>query len=356
VPGHSGARIWQHGRFATVAIRMQLPTLILSGFSIIAALILLAALTTVYRDMELGPLARASGALLMLGLAALQWLHASYLLGETGLIASPGYRILLFVVAPAFFLFFRGALRPRARANPAWLLLYAPALFAAWLPAGIAIPLAFALGAAFALLLIHLVLALRSQRKRFHFEAMVFALHGVLALAVLALGLTLPWLGTLAYVHGYACLIGLGIALMLYALLHSPDLAANTAEAVRSAYANSSLKSVDVEATVARLQRLMADEKMYEDEGLSLARLAQALEVGPHQLSELINTRFGVGFSRYVRQHRVEAAKRMLLAEPGASVLSIGLAVGFTSQSNFYAAFREITGEVPGRFRRTKSA
>lgn len=42
----------------------------------------------------------------------------------------------------------------------------------------------------------------------------------------------------------------------------------------------------------------------------------------------------------------------MLLAEPEASVLSVGLAVGFASQSNFYAAFREVTGEVPGRYRR----
>jgi len=48
-----------------------------------------------------------------------------------------------------------------------------------------------------------------------------------------------------------------------------------------------------------------------------------------------------------VRQHRVAAAQAMLRAEPDASVLSVGLSVGFTSQSNFYAAFREIVGSVP---------
>ena len=41
----------------------------------------------------------------------------------------------------------------------------------------------------------------------------------------------------------------------------------------------------------------------------------------------------------------------MLLEEPGASVLSVGMNVGFTSQSNFYDAFREITGTTPGKFR-----
>ena len=58
-----------------------------------------------------------------------------------------------------------------------------------------------------------------------------------------------------------------------------------------------------------------------------------------------------MGFSRLVRQHRVDAAKKMLIAEPRASVLSVGLSVGFTSQSNFYVAFKEMTGTVPGKFR-----
>ena len=38
----------------------------------------------------------------------------------------------------------------------------------------------------------------------------------------------------------------------------------------------------------------------------------------------------------------------MLCAEPSASVLSVGLSVGFSSQSNFYEAFREIEGMTPG--------
>ena len=40
------------------------------------------------------------------------------------------------------------------------------------------------------------------------------------------------------------------------------------------------------------------------------------------------------------------------VAEPSASVLSVGLSVGFTSQSNFYEAFREIEGMTPGQYRK----
>ena len=53
-----------------------------------------------------------------------------------------------------------------------------------------------------------------------------------------------------------------------------------------------------------------------------------------------------------VRERRLAAAKAMLVAEPSASVLSVGLSVGFTSQSNFYEAFREIEGMTPGQYRK----
>ncbi|MCF6301547.1 MAG: helix-turn-helix domain-containing protein, partial [Proteobacteria bacterium] len=70
-----------------------------------------------------------------------------------------------------------------------------------------------------------------------------------------------------------------------------------------------------------------------------------------HQLSELINTRLGMSFSSFLRVQRVEAAKTMLKNEPNSSVLSIGMAVGFASQSNFYTAFSKMTGSTPGKYR-----
>jgi AraC-like DNA-binding protein len=157
------------------------------------------------------------------------------------------------------------------------------------------------------------------------------------------------------FVLGYSISIGLAFLLAVHVLLRFPDIAGKTAEAVAVAYAVSTLARVDRERALARLRELMDVERIYTDESLNLARVAQALDLTPHQASELVNTQFGVGFSRYVREHRIAAAQRMLIDEPSASVLSVGLAVGFTSQSNFYAAFREIAGEVPGRYRKTRA-
>jgi AraC-like DNA-binding protein len=335
----------QHSMIETLALA-------LIGFSLCASLLLLAAHHSVYQSFDFGPLARASCAVMLLGLLLLQWLHARFLLHFDHVFPSWQYQALLFLVAPAFYLFFRGALQPREDDDPRGMLLYAGALPAAFLPGWLALPLAFALGTVFALLLLRLVLRLRDQRKRFRLEALAFAVHGAVALLVLLLGLASNWIGIEWYVIGYSTLIGVGFMASLYTLLRFPDLAENASEAVRSAYVNSSLKSLDVAALMARLEQLMVSERIYVDENLSLATLAEALGIGPHQLSELINSRLGIGFSRFVREHRVRAAQAMLIDEPRASVLSVGMSVGFTSQSNFYAAFREITGEVPGRFRR----
>ena len=100
----------------------------------------------------------------------------------------------------------------------------------------------------------------------------------------------------------------------------------------------------------------MQQETVYTQSDLDLPGLAKAVGLSSHQLSELINSRLGKNFSRYLREHRVEAAQKMLLNEPSASVLSVGLSVGFTSQSNFYDAFREITGMTPGKFRSLKGS
>jgi AraC-like DNA-binding protein len=309
----------------------------------------------VYADAQPPPIARAAGIVLLVALAVLQLAHGERLLRGSGWAGTHAYAALLFVAAAAFFLFFRGALQPR-ESERAWrLAAFAPALLAIVLPVTVAIPLAFAGGVAGATRLAILVHRLRAQRARFRLERGVFIAHAAIALAVLVIGLASPWIGLDAFLLAYAILIGVGLFAALHLLLRFPDLPSRAAEAVANAYAVSTLARVDRDEAIARLHRVMDEEKAYLDENLGLASLALQVGLTPHQLSELVNTQFGVGFSRYVRGHRVEAARHMLLAEPDASVLSVGLAVGFTSQSNFYTAFREITGEVPGRYRRRQA-
>lgn len=330
-------------------------TVLLIGFSIFAAVILMVASLTIYSTTGEGWIARISGRVLIGGLALLQIAHWLALTGSTDWIGSPPYVVLLYVVAPAFYLFFRGALQIQAGERLWHLVFYAPALIAAWINPAMAIPLSFLLGTVFAVHLAVLVQRLRSQRQRFRIEMFALCVFALIALAILLLGIASPFYGLHAFTIGYASMIGLASMLSIHVLLHFPDIASKAVEAVATSYAVSTLERVDRDKAISRLQSLM-EEQVFADETLKLSGLAGMLDLSPHQLSELINTRFGVGYSRYIREHRVAAAKRMLIAEPNASVLSVGLAVGFTSQSNFYAAFREITGEVPGRYRNQQAS
>jgi len=61
-----------------------------------------------------------------------------------------------------------------------------------------------------------------------------------------------------------------------------------------------------------------------------------------------------MGFSQYLRTIRVQAAQIYLLEQPEVPVLAVGMSVGFTSQSSFYSAFKEIVGMAPGQYRRKK--
>jgi AraC-like DNA-binding protein len=182
-----------------------------------------------------------------------------------------------------------------------------------------------------------------------------FGLFALVAVAVLILVVAMPWTGAGVFYLAYAASIGVALMLVTAALLVFPGILTDISDAAKLSYANTTLKGVNVAAKRAELDRLMAAEKLYRNESLSLASLAEAVDLSPHQLSELINTQFGVGFSRYVRERRVEEAKRILTEDRRSSALSIGMTCGFGSQSNFYAAFKEVTGESPAAFRKRQA-
>lgn len=153
--------------------------------------------------------------------------------------------------------------------------------------------------------------------------------------------------------HGSAITALLTLGLLLH--LRFPAFAQLVADAVQDAEPRrSQLSGLDVEATLRRLDDALGSQAAWQDDTLSLASLATKVGVRSHQLSALINEHKGMNFSRLIKQHRVAAARELLVAKPGLSVLDVAMAVGFSSLSAFYAAFREIEGASPGAWRRTQ--
>lgn len=302
-----------------------------------------------YKDQ---PFAQAMGIILLIVLASLQLAHFFWLQYGVDTLHNAHYQVLLFAVAPAFYLFSKPLLKAEAGRMLPQLLHLLPVLVASFLPFKLALPLAFALGAGYLLWLARSVYALRGQRSRFRLELAMLGVVFVTALLVMLLGLGLPSLPESTFFMLYASAIGFAFLLVNIALGIAPQLPTDVSEAARETYAVSTLNNVDCDAMLAEVEGLMQERELFRNPDLDLPSLAEQLGLSSHQLSELLNTRLGKGFSRYVREFRVEAAEDMLLEEPSASVLSVGMSVGFTSQSNFYQAFREMTGMTPGQFRK----
>ena len=329
--------------------------LVLIGFSIVAAPLLLVAYLYFLRDMGKSRLGYVACIALLLAMTGLQVYHWAFL--QVGLepFDHRAYALLQLVTPPAFFFFSREVLVAGSTRSPWHVLHLVPLAAGPFLPLSWIPPLAFIQGAGYSIWFALYVSGLRRHVHRYLFELFFFCYFAALAITMLVLATASKVLGNDVFYLAYALFTGASFVLVTAAMIWFPEILDDMSDAARLAYASSTLSKVDIEAKVAALDRAMTDDKLFENEDLSLAALADAVGLSPHQLSELINSHFGYGFSRYVREHRVAAAKQLLLEDKSASVLAIGLATGFRSQSNFYAAFRELTGMSPGHWRKRRA-
>lgn len=110
----------------------------------------------------------------------------------------------------------------------------------------------------------------------------------------------------------------------------------------------------DIE-TMAVVQALMSDRRLYEDHDLTLNRLARKAGLSTRQISEAINRGTGKNVSQYVNEFRIAAACK-LLTETEKSVIEIMYAVGFETKSNFNREFRRVTEVTPVEWRKKTMA
>ena len=105
------------------------------------------------------------------------------------------------------------------------------------------------------------------------------------------------------------------------------------------------------------LMRLMADERIYRQDNITIGTLAVKLKIPEYKLRRLINQRLGYrNFSVFLNNHRIEEAKAAL-ADPTQAevpVITIAMDTGFQSLGPFNRAFKAITGVTPTEYRRIK--
>jgi len=324
---------------------------ILAGYSAVCAVLLCGVYLFSLPSMRKSAAGRFFCAALMLPIAAVQFCHVLYFMHGTDVLSYRGYLLLLLAVPPFYYFFSCEVLSLRegfATGDLLHLVLPAGAVF---LPLKLGALTAFLLGCGYTLFIFLKTLRLRTHVPRFRFEKFFFTMFFGMNVVALVLGLTQSHLDVALYYHAYSTTVAISLVLVSLALLVFPELLSDVLLASETVYAKTKLAGIDVNAKREQLTGLM-EARFFDNPDLTLGKVADQLELSGQQLSELVNSGFSMSFPRYIRMHRVEAAKQMLMDEPDASVLSISMATGFKSQSAFYTAFKEQTSQTPAEFRR----
>ena len=107
----------------------------------------------------------------------------------------------------------------------------------------------------------------------------------------------------------------------------------------------------------AKLDKLVTEEKIFLDNGLSLPVLADKLGISIHDASYLINEATGGNFYNFINSKRVEEAKRLLASDKVEALNMVGIAFasGFNSKTAFNTAFKKCTGMSPTEYAKSNN-
>ncbi|TKB45118.1 AraC family transcriptional regulator [Thalassotalea mangrovi] len=109
------------------------------------------------------------------------------------------------------------------------------------------------------------------------------------------------------------------------------------------------------EPLLQQLNKAMLNDKLYQQEGITIARLAKHLGYGEQKLRALINGVLGYrNFNDYLNFFRIEEVSKQLLLPENTStpILTLAMNSGFRSLSSFNKAFKDTHGVTPSQYRK----
>ena len=101
------------------------------------------------------------------------------------------------------------------------------------------------------------------------------------------------------------------------------------------------------------VQEYMRVHEAFRDSQLTLTRLAEAVGVSTHHLSEVLNQQEGKNFYQFVNEYRINDICQKMKADSAGKVLDLAMAAGFASKSTFNAVFKQLTGTTPTQYRKS---
>jgi AraC-like DNA-binding protein len=111
----------------------------------------------------------------------------------------------------------------------------------------------------------------------------------------------------------------------------------------------------DLDEVLAPLSALIEEQHIYREHGLTVAKVAERVDVPAYRLRKVINQQLNYSnFNQFLNKHRIQDACKQLVAPKTQHlpILSIALDVGFRSLSSFNKTFKEQMGKTPTEFRK----
>ncbi|WP_295715896.1 ABC transporter permease [Mucilaginibacter sp.] len=101
------------------------------------------------------------------------------------------------------------------------------------------------------------------------------------------------------------------------------------------------------------LKKTVQANRYYQDPELNLSSLAEKLDLGPHELSRIINTVLKKSFNDFINEYRVAdfVQKMQDPAYEHITLLGIAFESGFNSKTTFNRTFRQMTGKSPAEYK-----
>ncbi len=103
-----------------------------------------------------------------------------------------------------------------------------------------------------------------------------------------------------------------------------------------------------------KMNKLMANDKLYLNPTLSVYDLADSLNISRHQISYLLNNDLSMNFYQYVNKYRLEEVCNRLKEDIDNkfNLLDHALDSGFNSKSSFNSLFKKHFGITPSQYRK----
>lgn len=151
--------------------------------------------------------------------------------------------------------------------------------------------------------------------------------------------------------YAYTLVTSVIIFMLAYKLVLSPELLSPGFEQKYRAYMQ--FEGDEGTRYIEKMHELMQTRRMFVDPDLSLSMFAEQLDLPAHQVSKLVNEKFGKSFTDMVNEYRVEEfiSKMNDPKYKAYSLYGIALEVGFSSKSAFNSAFKKIKGKTPSEFK-----